>query len=425
MPQYRIAITGAGIAGLAAAAFLARNGHDVRIFERFAEPKPIGAGLMIQPTGLACLAALGLDTPALTMGRRIDAIHGKTASGRTIFDLGYDSIGYPCFALGMHRAALFGLLHDDIVRRGLPVHCDLTLTASRCTPAGRTLIDASGTTHGPFDLVIDATGMRSPFRAAEGVVRLDRPYPYGAVWGVAEEPEDWPWTNNLRQTYDGCHVMIGILPIGRRPGSDRQLSAVFWSLRTSDYANWRNTGIEPWRNRVVALWPEVAPFVDQFTSTDDLTHATYSDIWLTRPDAERLVFIGDAARAASPQLGQGANLALIDALILARTLSHEADLQRALQLYGAARRSQTRFYGLASRLLTPFFQSDSRLAALVRDATFAPMARIPYLRREMVRMLAGVKTGPFSTLDPGDFDARYGAAATISAPAISGSSQPA
>ena len=50
--------------------------------------------------------------------------------------------------------------------------------------------------------------------------------------------------------------------------------------------------------------------------------------------------------------------------------------------------------------LTPFFQSDSNLASRIRDAAFAPMARLPYIRREMVRTLAGLKTGLFTHQTP-------------------------
>jgi 2-polyprenyl-6-methoxyphenol hydroxylase-like FAD-dependent oxidoreductase len=400
MTHYRIGIAGAGIAGLAAAAFLRRDGHDITIFERFDAPRPVGAGLMIQPTGLACLSALGLGDAAQALGRRIDGIHGRTASGTTIFDLAYRDIGYPCFAVAMHRASLFGLLHDDVKRLGVPIQTSTSIASTQLSDSRRTLVDEAGTTHGPFDIVIDATGMRSPLRATNARVWLNRPYPYGAVWGVAEEPADWAWKNSLRQCYDGCHVMIGILPIGRAPDSPRQLSAVFWSLRTADTAVWREQGIDAWRRRVIKLWPEVRPFVEQFTSVDELAPAAYADIWLAKASAPQLVFIGDAARAASPQLGQGANLALVDALMLARCLRQQSDITSALEDYARARRSHTRFYGVASRLLTPFFQSDSRVAAVARDATFETLARIPFVRREMVRMLAGVKTGPFSALDP-------------------------
>ena len=58
--RLNIAIAGAGIGGLAAATLLARAGHSVRVFDQFDAPKPIGSGLMLQKTGLAVLAQLGL-----------------------------------------------------------------------------------------------------------------------------------------------------------------------------------------------------------------------------------------------------------------------------------------------------------------------------------------------------------------------------
>jgi 2-polyprenyl-6-methoxyphenol hydroxylase-like FAD-dependent oxidoreductase len=51
--------------------FLSEGGHEVTIFERFAEPRPLGAGLLLQPTGLAVLRALGLEQSALAQGARV------------------------------------------------------------------------------------------------------------------------------------------------------------------------------------------------------------------------------------------------------------------------------------------------------------------------------------------------------------------
>jgi 2-polyprenyl-6-methoxyphenol hydroxylase-like FAD-dependent oxidoreductase len=159
--------------------------------------------------------------------------------------------------------------------------------------------------------------------------------------------------------------------------------------------------------------------VDQIRSADDLTFASYADVTLRERHAERIVFIGDAGRVTSPQLGQGANLALIDAAVLADCLRKQSTLAAALAAYAEQRRAHTRFYSYASRWLTPFFQSDSRIAALVRDLTFPIAGKVPYVRREMVRTLCGMKTGLFTHLDPGQWHPDYalGAAALSSQPA--------
>ena len=267
--------------------------------------------------------------------------------------------------------------------------------------------ERGGAEHGPFDLVVDASGLRSALRTVHAELRLDRPNPYGALWGVVAEPPDWPHRHQLRQCYDGASVMVGVLPIGRRPGDNRQLAAFFWSLRVADFTAWRDADFGAWQERVTTLWPDVRPFVTQFAAATDLALAVYADTVLARPWIERLVFIGDAARTASPQLGQGANLALIDAMTLAACLEVHATLPVALDTYARTRLAHSRFYGLASRWLTPFFQSDSRAAGLIRDLAFGPMRHVPYLRAEMARTLAGVKTGLFTQLDPGDWHERY------------------
>jgi 2-polyprenyl-6-methoxyphenol hydroxylase-like FAD-dependent oxidoreductase len=391
---------------LAAAAFLARAGHDVRVFERFDRPRPVGAGLLLQPTGLACLAQLGLDEAALAYGQAIHSIYGETRGGRPILDISYHELGSHLFGLGIHRGALFSVLHAEVLRLGIPLTTTTEIAASRATAGGRILVDRHKYEHGVFDLVVDATGVRSPLRADAASLRRDRPYAYGAVWGSLLQPADWPHQDRLLQRYDGCHSMVGLLPIGRTPDDARRLVALFWSLRVTDFPAWRAAGLEAWKSRLVEVCPEAKPFLAQLTSLDAMTLASYADIALGRRRGSRIVSIGDAGRALSPQLGQGANLALIDAATLAQCLA-ETSLEAALDAYRARRRRHGNFYALASRWLTPFFQSESRWAARLRDLVFPVLGQVPYLRRQMASTLAGMKTGVVTQVDPGQWHPSY------------------
>src|SRR5262245_18815232 len=407
MRPLRIAIAGAGTAGLAAAAFLARDGHDISLFERFEPPKPIGAGLLLQPTGLACLARLGLDRAAVRYGQAIESIWGETVRGVPILDLSYRELGPSLFGLGVHRGTLFSLLNAEVLRLGIPLTVATEIVASRSRPVVRTLLARHGNEHGTFELIVDATGVRSPLRAAEAKLRCDRPYAYGALWGIMAEPGDWPHKDRLVQRYQGCHSMLGMLPVGSIPGDPRRLIALFWSLRVSDRQAWQAQRLEAWKSRVLAGCAQAQPFLAQVERPSDMTFASYADIVLARCYGERIVFIGDAGRALSPQLGQGANLALIDAATLADSLRQASSIEAALGLYATARRRHGNFYALASRWLTPFFQSDRRWAARLRDVAFPLMAKLPYLRHQMAQTLAGMKTGLFSELDPGRWHAKY------------------
>src|SRR5436190_2019207 len=105
-----IAIVGAGITGLACATLLARDRHRVVVYERFENSRPLGSGLMLQPTGQAALERLGLLAEIEALGHRVDRLHGVTDTGATIFDLAYADLDARYHAIGVHRAALHGAL---------------------------------------------------------------------------------------------------------------------------------------------------------------------------------------------------------------------------------------------------------------------------------------------------------------------------
>lgn len=404
-----VAVVGAGTAGLAAASLLQRHGVSATIFERFDASTPVGAGLMLQPTGLACLAALGVDHEAIALGRVVEGVDGLSHKGRVILKTAYKDLAPNCFGLGIHRASLFSVLMAAAERAAVVVKTTLEIVAAPVAGAQRVLIDTAGQSHGPFDLVIDASGVRSKLRRALGKIRLDRPYPFGALWAVVPEPAGWPTPDRLTQRYRSAREMVGLLPLGTPPGFASPQMAFFWSMPTADFPPWQQASLARWRGTVEALWPTAAESIAHLNQHQDFAFATYADMWLVRPDEPGLIFIGDASRSASPQLGQGANMALIDALVLSRALvgARATELPRRLEAYAQQRRFHTRFYGLASWALTPFFQSRSGLAGSLRDATFKPLATVPYIRREMVRTLAGMKTGLFSSFDPGDLDPAY------------------
>ena len=124
---YRIAIIGAGLGGLAAASFLRMQGHEVTIFERGAEARPTGAGLLVQPAGLAVLSHLGLDETIAAKGARIEGLHGETTAGTTLIDLQYKDLSPKLFGVGIHRGSLFDALYEKAMDLGakLVTGCDI------------------------------------------------------------------------------------------------------------------------------------------------------------------------------------------------------------------------------------------------------------------------------------------------------------
>jgi 2-polyprenyl-6-methoxyphenol hydroxylase-like FAD-dependent oxidoreductase len=387
----RIAIVGYGTAGQSAALLLAQDGHQLEVFERAPELGPVGAGLLLQPTGLWVLWNMGLLKKAFEFGAPVRRLFGDSHSGRPVMDMRYDALDRRLIGLGIQRGALFELLRQawpdaDTVRTGRAVvSIDLTT---------KSLTDDTGERHGPFDLIIVADGAASLLRDIVGPVHLNRPYPWGALWCLLPQGE-WEHGDELRQRYRAARRMMGLLPVGTRPGDPVPRLSFFWSLPSAAFAAWRETGFDNWKQEAAELWPQASNLLTHIDHPAHLLPATYRDASLKRWQRAPIVLLGDAAHAMSPQLGQGVNMALMDAFALREALRDARDLADALPIYERTRQVHARIYQFWSRWLTPLFQSERDLAARLRDMTFIPMARLPISRGQMLRVLTGTQKGWF------------------------------
>ncbi len=397
MKPIEIAIAGCGPAGLTAALALNAQGHRVTLFDQFAAPMPLGSGLILQPTGLAVLDWLGLGARMGSLGAPIDRLYGRACgSERVVLDVRYEALG-SMRGLAVHRAGLFNVLYDAVKVAGIAVHTsspvkDLQQSSLILHPKEKV---------GPFDLVIDALGAKSPLiphaAAPEARARLD----YGAIWASLPWPGPPFDPHALEQRYDAANVMIGVLPIGRRHETDSPMAAFFWSLRTEDFPRWRADGLNRWKHRVRRYWPETSRLLDTIERPEQMVLAAYEHHTLPLPFGERLVFIGDAAHSTSPQLGQGANMALLDVYALAHALETSDSVEQVGPAYARLRRRHVKLYQALSRVFTPFYQSDSAILPLIRDFLVAPVSTLPGAAKLLALVVAGLLGRPLMPLANG------------------------
>ena len=376
-----IGVVGAGFAGMSAALFLARDGHRVTLYERAAVPGPVGAAIVLQPSGMSVLGELGLAHEVAAASARIDALHVVKPNGKTVIKLDYASLDARWFGLGVGRGVLFSALWKALARYPITITTGTEVTALRRTARGHQVI-ANGEPVAEHDLVVAADGSRSQV-AAHLPERRVKPYPWGALFFVGPYGD----VAELRQVADGARRFMGILPMGDERAS------LFWSLRADRVEAWRK-GFTSWREEALALGPHAAPLLDTLHAPEQVLFAPYFDVRMKRWWGDGLVAIGDAAHATSPQLGQGSNLALWDAFVLAKSL-REHGLERGLPAYQAARRRHLAYYQRATRWLTPFFQSNSRVLGWMRDLTFPWASRVGPVRRLMTASMSGVAAGFF------------------------------
>jgi 2-polyprenyl-6-methoxyphenol hydroxylase-like FAD-dependent oxidoreductase len=397
-----VGIAGCGVAGLACAALLRREGVRVVVYDKLERPQPLGSGLILQPVGLHVLDEIGVGDRVRALGAVIERLLGRVVPSQTVvLHVRYDAFGRNApTGVAVHRGALFQVLYDAALDAGAEIVSGREIVGAA---EGRFQF-ASGEQSPRFDLLIDALGVRSTLSQAPKAN-----LPYGALWASL----DWQVgfdPHALEQRYEQARKMAGVLPIGfGPPASSRQekdagkmpavqMAAFFWSLRGQDEAGWRAAPIDAWKDQVLALWPETSGFLDQIERHDDLVFARYAHRTCASPLSRRVVHVGDSWHCTSPQLGQGANMALLDALALTTALRAQSNLDAALGEYERLRLWHIRLYQAASFLFTPAYQSDSTLIAGLRDWLMAPLSRVPPAPQILAGLVAGSWGSPLGAI---------------------------
>jgi len=372
-----IGIVGAGTAGISAALAFTRRGHRVTIFEKHPALLPLGAGLLIQPQGVAALAALGVDRAFRTNSVPVTKLRGICHRGWTLVDVPYDAAP----ARAISRSALSQLLLEAVSATDVALLYGNAVTS--ITRVGAQAVLQGPEVNAEFDLVVIADGAGSTLPAQAGLAATSRVYRWGALWGMFDV-ENWDWAHSLEQRFDTTRKMFGLMPTARV--DDKLRLSLFWSLPCDQFEAWKAQPIEVWKAELLKLWPESAPVVDQIVRHDQLAFATYRHARVKSLANGPVCVIGDAAHSMSPQLGLGTTLAVQDALHLADCVDEYGAIAGG-QEFTKKRRLTVQAYQALSCALTPCFQADS--GGLWRDVAFAVGLKVPGMSRLMYRSIAG------------------------------------
>lgn len=345
----KILIAGAGIGGLAAAIALARAGHAVTLAERASEWAPVGAGIVLAPNAARALQALGVEVSA--HGRALPAAELVTARGARLQRLvpaEADPSYGPIWALA--RPAL-----HEALRAALPASVEVLTgcAVSERSPARDVVEVALAGATRRFDLLIGADGLRSRIREQ---VHGAMPLRYSGVtcWrgltgnpGFTEAIEAW-----------GGAARIGLVPL---PGDRLYYFLVLSAPPRAPTLRWPDGFTDAFGH----LRGGVERLFETLTEAPPLHHdleELEAPVW----GQGRTWLLGDAAHAMTPNLGQGAAMAIEDALALTAAL--DLGFDGALARYQRSRHARVRRIQLASRRLGALAHWQSSLGCAVRDS---------------------------------------------------------
>ena len=313
-------IAGAGLAGLALAAGLARQGWTVTVHEAAAEPRATGGGLYMTKDGLDAVEKVGaLDA------LRPHLVHPRGYETRIDGRLHSHDVNDGSFCTTL-RQRLHGALLNSACADGVEI---LPLSRVEAAEAEGVLVLESGERR-DADLVVAADGVGSRIAASLGLavdrkrfddslirVLLDRRMMEGPEWENAVDL--WRYgARPLRVLFSPCSptqcYLVMMAPVTDPQAASLPIDAALWSRH----------------------FPELAVLLAQ--SLDQARIDRYGSIRLPSWGRGRAVIVGDAAHAMPSSIGKGANLGIANAIMLAEALGSQGDIGAGIAAWQARQR---------------------------------------------------------------------------------------
>lgn len=333
-------VIGCGIAGPVVAIALQRAGLEPIVYEAHeGSADYVGSFLNTASNGLDALRTLGVEprildagfpTPQMFMWSGTGTLLGEVANGLTLAD--------GTVSMTIQRGLLHAALRDEALRRGARIERGKRLVDAEAVPGGVVARFADGS-DAEGDLLVGADGIHSRVR---GIVDPASPAPRYtgqlSVGGIARR-------TSLAPTPGAYHMIFGrraFFGYSVRPSTE-----AYWFANVAREAaptsNATLVSPDEWKSELRELFADDAgPALELIAATDDELGAypIYDMPTVPRWHRASMVLLGDAAHATSPSSGQGASMAIEDAVVLARCLRDTPDVAQAFTRYESLRRER-------------------------------------------------------------------------------------
>ncbi len=304
----KVVVVGAGIGGLTFAVAARRRGFHVTLVEQRSSFPEEGAGIVLGPNVMAALAPLNLAEPIVASGRAVKEMRITDSRGHLLASSRYSAPDLPIPAQAIHRSRLHKILHDAFDGELMLGRAVERIEAGKVWLGDRAL---------SADLVVGADGIRSRVREALHPGFTPR-YSGTTCWRFVVQAEV---ADQVTEMW-GVGQRLGVVPLG---GGQSYVFLTTTAARRSPAPFTDLAGLR-------AHWSKFAQpgkgALDALADISKVLHNDLEDGIPYRWQAPGMVLLGDAAHAVTPNLGQGAGLAIEDACCLASLLETPAALER-------------------------------------------------------------------------------------------------
>ena len=337
----KVCVIGGGVGGLAVAIGLHQRGVAVEVFERDKDWRVYHVGIIVQANFVRALNQLGLGDAAVKAGYPYKGARFMDLAGNVLAELPGESPddGLPG-DLGLTRPALHEVLTSKVRELGIPVHLGVTFSSLE-DKGDRVDVTFTDGTSGSYDLVIGADGNYSAVRKA--LWPDARPQFTGqGVWRYnVPRPQDLEWSDLYIGKDKGKAGYCPLTP------EEMYIFAVFEEPGNPRFAP--ETLADEMRKRLEGYGGILGEAAKAVTDPELVVYRPLEACIMPDPWYKgRVVLIGDAAHSATPHLGQGAAMAVEDAVVLAEELGNRGDIDAALRAFMDRRFERAKLVGTSS-----------------------------------------------------------------------------
>ena len=328
-------IIGGGIGGLTTAIALQQRGVEAHVYEAAPEIHAVGAGIWVAPNALTVFQRLGFLDEIISGGFNVTSSCISDTTGRTLQSFSPSEMSTSRLPLvPIHRA----VLQERLIAQLKPNTLHL---AKRCTGIEQHENDVTvqfedGST-AMGDILIGADGIRSVVRTAL----------FGATDYRYSGQTCWRGIVNFRMPEASAATEMWSTKPGVRLGYSHVNAEQVYFYATACAPHGGNDTPGTIRQRLAELYSDFPLYLREMLAAADESKIIRNDIWDFAPISSwhkgRVVLLGDAAHATTPNMGQGGCQAIEDAYALAEALSLETSLGAAFKHYETSRMKKAHF----------------------------------------------------------------------------------
>ncbi|MBE0672571.1 MAG: FAD-dependent monooxygenase [Anaerolineales bacterium] len=333
MNKAKVIIIGAGVGGLCTAIALQQYGFEVKVYEKVKKLGEVGAGLTLWSNALHVLRALGVADEVIAAGSKLQRSQIRANNGETLFDARTDEMetkyGEPVVAI--HRADL----HQILINALKPNTLKLDMNCAKFEQDdNKVTVHFENGEVDSADVLIGADGIHSVVRK-QMFPEVQLRYSGYTAWRGVVETENEAALGLTSESW-GRGARFGIVRVDKK--------RVYWFATRNQPIGEKATG-EQKKSKLLGIFSKWHKPIDHLLDSTPAEIILQNDICDIAPFASwtkgRVTLLGDAAHSTTPNMGQGACMAMESAYVLARALNEESDYRSALKRYERERHERT------------------------------------------------------------------------------------